>query len=168
MKMHWNVEVRFHAFLTSAFRQRSAVSFMNWSLCIKGKRAWYPQARKMGGPKKWSQWQRKRSGPLPGIEQQSSSSQSVMVLIQLLQFTFEWIFPISKTLKFTAQNIWTCLKARGHGDSLRAAGASGKRSWLIATAALSTYSLTWIMPPWVENQATLLSCWWSHDLLAGM
>jgi hypothetical protein len=50
-------------------------------------------------PKRWSQWQRKRFGPLPGIEQQSSCSQSVTVLTQLLQFKFEEIFPISKKVK---------------------------------------------------------------------
>ena len=47
----------------------------------------------------------------------------------------------------------------GHnGESLRAANASSKWSWHVSTAALSTYSLTWIAAPWVDDEATLLSC----------
>ena len=60
------------------------------------------------------------------------------------------------------------LKARCHGDSLRAASASGKWSWPVATAALSTYTLTRIAPPRVEDRATLPSCYRSRDLRAGM
>ena len=63
---------------------------------------------------------------------------------------------------------WLEVKAHCHGDSLRTASASGKWSWPVATAALSTYSLTRIAPPRVDDVATVLSCYRSHDLWAGM
>ena len=69
--------------------------------------------------------------------------------------------------RWERHEVWL-LKARCHGDSLRAASASGKWSWRVATAALSTYSLTRIAPPQVDDRATLLSCYRSHDLQAGM
>jgi hypothetical protein len=47
----------------------------------------------------------------------------------------------------------TTVKAR-HGDSLRAASASGKWSWPVATAALSTSALTRIAPPRVDDRGT--------------
>jgi hypothetical protein len=49
------------------------------------------------------------------------------------------------------------ITARCSGDSLRSASARGKWSCLVATAALSTYSLTRIALPRGENRATLPS-----------
>jgi hypothetical protein len=48
-------------------------------------------------------------------------------------------------------------KARCNGDSLRSASARGTWSCPV-TAALSTYSLTRIARPRVQNRANLLSC----------
>jgi hypothetical protein len=50
------------------------------------------------------------------------------------------------------------IKVRRKGDSLRFASARGKWSCPVATAALSTYSLTRIAWPRVQNRATLPSC----------
>ena len=49
-------------------------------------------------------------------------------------------------------------KARCNGDSLRSASARGNWSYPVATAALSTYSLTRLARPRVQNRATVLSC----------
>ena len=51
-----------------------------------------------------------------------------------------------------------CVKVRCNGDSLRSASVRGKWSFPAATAALSTYSLTRIARPRVENRGALLSC----------
>jgi hypothetical protein len=48
------------------------------------------------------------------------------------------------------------LKARGNGDSLRPASERGNWSCPVATAALSTYSLTRIALPRVQNRASSL------------
>ena len=53
-------------------------------------------------------------------------------------------------------------KARFHADSLRAASASGKWIWPVATALQSTYCLTRIVPTRVADRAALLACCRSH------
>ena len=75
-----------------------------------------------------------------------------------LTTTTTWCLYCVEDIFFFFYPAFTTLKMCCNGDSLRPASARGKWSCLVATAALSTYSLTRIARPRVQTRATLLSC----------